>query len=138
MIGYELRCREHMLEFLLEFLLDFDGWRHWYEGGCVREIRDSSRKGDQRQAERTEIFIHTALSRWPEDCGTRTSGQTLAFAVEKKARSCRSLAPYAGRSWPAYPFTNAEKLIDDFFNEVERVLTECGVPLDVVADDDEE
>jgi len=40
-----------------------------------------------------------------------------------------------GRS---YPFTSAEKLINDFFSEVERVLTERGVPLDVIADDDEE
>jgi Family of unknown function (DUF6516) len=31
-----------------------------------------------------------------------------------------------------YVFVNAEQLIDDFFDEVERVLSERGVPLDSV------
>ena len=32
----------------------------------------------------------------------------------------------------AYTFTNAEKLIEDFFDVVERVLKERGIPFDVV------
>lgn len=31
-----------------------------------------------------------------------------------------------------YPFTDAATLVSDFFAEVERILTERGVPLDVV------
>ena len=31
-----------------------------------------------------------------------------------------------------YAFVNAEQLIDDFFDEVERVLSERGVPFDNV------
>jgi hypothetical protein len=36
-----------------------------------------------------------------------------------------------------YAFKDAETLVDDFFAEVERVLTEHGVPFDVVEADDE-
>jgi hypothetical protein len=36
-----------------------------------------------------------------------------------------------------YRFRDAETLIEDFMNEVERVLAERGIPLDVVADSDE-
>jgi hypothetical protein len=32
-----------------------------------------------------------------------------------------------------YAFKDAETLIDDFFNEVERVLRERGVPFDTIA-----
>ena len=31
-----------------------------------------------------------------------------------------------------YAFKDAETLIDDFFDEVERVLTEHGIPFEVV------
>jgi hypothetical protein len=34
----------------------------------------------------------------------------------------------------AYKFKDAEKLIDDFFAEVERILTERKVPIHVVKD----
>jgi hypothetical protein len=33
-----------------------------------------------------------------------------------------------------YAFTDAETLLGDFFDEVARILTERGVPLDVVKD----
>jgi hypothetical protein len=36
-----------------------------------------------------------------------------------------------------YDFKDAETLVDDFFAEVERVLTEHGVPFDVLEVDDE-
>jgi hypothetical protein len=35
-----------------------------------------------------------------------------------------------------YAFTDAATLIEDFFNEVERVLTDRGVPLLVIDDSD--
>lgn len=35
-------------------------------------------------------------------------------------------------------FKDAETLIEDFFNEVERVLTERGVSLRVIGDDESE
>lgn len=34
-----------------------------------------------------------------------------------------------------YKFVNAEKLIDDFFDEIERVLGKRGIPLVVIADE---
>jgi hypothetical protein len=36
-----------------------------------------------------------------------------------------------------YAFKDAATLIEDFMNEVERVLAERGVPVNVVADSDE-
>lgn len=36
-----------------------------------------------------------------------------------------------------YKFKDAETLIEDFFNEVERVLTERSIPVDVLADSEE-
>ena len=34
-----------------------------------------------------------------------------------------------------YKFVSAEQLIDDFFDEIERVLNERGIPLVVIADE---
>jgi hypothetical protein len=36
-----------------------------------------------------------------------------------------------------YAFKSAEKLLDDFYTEVERVLGERGVPLDGVFDEED-
>jgi hypothetical protein len=35
-----------------------------------------------------------------------------------------------------YRFKGAEQLIDDFFDEIERVLKERSIPFDVIADDE--
>jgi hypothetical protein len=47
------------------------------------------------------------------------------------------LAPERWRRRRPYEFKDAATLIEDFMNAVERVLTERGVPANVVADSDE-
>ena len=127
-------------EYTLEFLLDFDGRRHWYEGGySVRfEIRRVKATRDRPHGLRYSFTLHS-----PD--GRRIVGFDNAHALPAK-RSRSKRRPVVADHWHRtqadlgrpYPFTSAEKLIDDFFDEVERVLTERGVPFDVIADDDEE
>lgn len=66
-------------------------------------------------------------------------------AVERAGRPCIKPRSQAADHWHRtendegrpYEFRDAETLIEDFFNEVERVLNERGIPLHVVAEDDE-
>jgi len=65
---------------------------------------------------------------------------TLEFLLDSRKRTVVADHWHRTLTDPGrpYKFQNAEKLINDFFNEVERVLIERGVPLNVVADADEE
>lgn len=129
-------------EHTLEFLLDFDARRHWYQGGySVKfEIRRVKATRDRPHGLRYSLTLHS-----PD--GRRIVGFDNAHALPpKRSRSRAKRRAAVADHWHRthadpgrpYPFTSAEKLIDDFFNEVERVLTERGVPLDVIADDNEE
>jgi hypothetical protein len=72
--------------------------------------------------------------------GTRLMGFDNAHAVP--ALGGRKKATAASDHWHRtaddvgrpYKFIDAETLLDNFFDEVERILTELDVPLQVVAD----
>ena len=96
-------------EHTLEFLLDSDGRRHWYEGGYFAKFAI-------RRVKATKDKPH---------------GLRYSFA----ACAGRHLA--GGRSGTSLPAQGC-RLIDDFFDEVERVLAQRGVPFDVIADDHED
>lgn len=122
-------------EHTLEFLLAFDGRTHWYEGGYhlrfeIRRVKES--------AERPHGLRYSFTLHDPD--GVRLVGFDNAHAV--RARGSRVKAkPEAADHWHRtegdkgrpYRFRDAETLIEDFFNEVARVLKERNVPLDVVA-----
>jgi len=122
-------------EHALEFLLDFDGRRHFYEGGYFIkfEIRRASK------TKRRPAGIKYAFTLHASD-GTRLMGFDNAHAVP--ALGGRKKATAASDHWHrttddvgrAYKFIDVETLLGDFFDEVERRLTELDVPLQVVAD----
>jgi hypothetical protein len=104
-------------EHALEFLLDFDGRRHFYDGG---------------------YFVKFEIRHAPD--GTRLMGFDNAHAVP--ALGGRKKVTAASDHWHRtaddvgrpYQFIDVETLLGDFFDEVERILVELDVPLQVIAD----
>jgi hypothetical protein len=126
--------REHTLEFLLAF----DGRRHWYEGGYhVRfQVTRVKATSERPHGLRYSFTLHNSN-------GKRLMGFDNAHGVRAPGGKKRRNVP-AVDHWHRterdkgrpYVFKDAETLLDDFFAEVERVLTEYGVSFDVVEVDD--
>jgi Family of unknown function (DUF6516) len=122
-------------EHALEFLLAFDGRRHFYEGGYFIkfEIRRVSKTKRRLAGIKYAFTLHASD-------GTRLMGFDNAHAVP--ALGGRKKATAASDHWHRtaddvgrpYKFIDVETLLDDFFDAVERILTELDVPLQVVAD----
>lgn len=118
----------------LEFLLDFDGRRHWFEGGywLKFEIKRVEASSGRPHGLSYSFTLHA-----PD--GTRLVGFDNAHGVPPKGSRFKKRGRpmdhwHRTESDPGrpYAFKDAEKLIEDFFNEVERVLKTRGVPLAVV------
>lgn len=125
-------------EHTLEYLLAFDGRRHWYECGYYVkfEIHRVPAAESRPHGLKYSFTLHA-----PD--GTRLVGFDNAHAVaprgsrhKKRAAAVDHWHRTATDPGRRYSFKDAETLIDDFFDEVERVLTERGVPFEVVSDDD--
>jgi hypothetical protein len=130
-----MQSKEHTLEFLLAF----DGRRHWYASGYyVRfKVMRVAKTNERPHGLRYSFTLHSPK-------GKRLIGFDNAHGV-------RALGGKKKRKEPAvdhrhsterdkgrpYVFKDAETLVNDFFAEVERVLTEHGVPFDVVEVDEE-
>lgn len=124
-------------EHTLEYLLAFDGRQHWYEGGYFAkfEIRRVPADRERPHGLKYSFTLHA-----PD--GTRLVGFDNAHAVPPRGSRFKRRASavdhwHRTSSDPGrrYLFKDAATLIDDFFDEIERVLTERGVPFEVVADD---
>ncbi len=119
----------------LEFLLGFDGRIHHLEEGywLKFEIKRVTATGERPHGLSYSFTLHA-----PD--GTRLVGYDNAHAVRAKGSRFRR-PERASDHWHRtqddpgrpYRFKNLETLIDDFFNEVERVLAERGVSMTVVA-----
>jgi hypothetical protein len=130
---------ENASEHTLEFLLAFDGRTHWYEGGYrVRfEIRRVRKTAARPHGLRYSFTLH-------DPDGVRLIGFDNAHTVRPRG-SRFNRGSDAADHWHRsesdqgrpYQFTDAATLIEDFMNEVERVLAERGIPVNVVADSDE-
>ncbi len=120
----------------LEFLLAFDGRIHWYEQGYFIkfEIKRVDPTSERPHGLRYSFTLHD-----PE--GARIMGFDNAHGVPTPGRfgKRRPEADHWHRteadSGRPYAYRNAATLIEDFFAEVERILTERGIPLDVVTDE---
>jgi hypothetical protein len=123
-------------EHTLEFLLAFDGRRHWYDGGYFLrfQIKRVAKTSERPHGLRYSFTLHN-----PQ--GTRVIGFDNSHGVRRGKRRPKVPAVdhwhrTARDKGRPYAFKDAETLVNDFFIEVERVLTEKGVPVHVVEVDD--
>jgi hypothetical protein len=122
-------------EHTLEFLLDFDGRVHWYAGGYW--VKFEIRRVDAT-AVRPHGLSYSFTLHGPDN--ERLIGFDNAHAVAPTGGRYRKSKVIATDHWHRteddrgrpYAFKDAATLIDDFFGEVERVLTERGIPFQAV------
>jgi hypothetical protein len=118
----------------LEFLLAFDGRIHHLEEGYWIKFEIERVKAAK---ERPHGLSYSFTLHAPD--GTRLVGFDNAHGVLPTGGRFKPKPP-ASDHWHRtetdpgrpYQFRNAETLIDDFFNEVERVLNERGIGTTVV------
>ena len=121
-------------EHTLEFLLGFNGHIHRYAGGywLKFEITKAEASDGKPHGLDYSFTLHGPDNR-------RLIGFDNAHSVPAKGARFKK-RPKAMDHWHRtetdegrpYAFKDAETLLDDFFNEVERVLTEHGIPVEVV------
>ena len=126
--------RGSQADYTLEFLLAFDGRVHHLEKGYwikfeIRKVATSKR--------RPHGLSYSFTLHAPD--GTRLIGfdnahNVPAVGARFKARSDSSDHWHRTESDPGrpYQFKGADKLLEDFFREVRRVLSERGVSVAVV------
>jgi hypothetical protein len=118
----------------LEFLLDFNGRIHRYEGGywLKFEITKVEESEERPYGLHYSFTLHGPGNR-------RLIGFDNAHSVSAKGARFKR-RPKAMDHWHRtetdegrpYEFKDAGTLIDDFFDEVERVLKEHGIPFETV------
>ena len=121
-------------EYGLEFLLAFDGRVHHLEEGYWLKFEI---KRVQASKQRPHGLLYSFTLHAPE--GARLVGFDNAHRAPARGSRLRA-APHASDHWHRtendpgrpYAFKDAETLIEDFFNEVERVLAERGIGTSVV------
>ena len=121
-------------EYGLEFLLAFDGRIHHLEAGYWIKFEIERVKASK---ERPHGLSYSFTLHAPD--GMRLVGFDNAHGVAATGGRFKH-KPQASDHWHRtetdpgrpYQFKNAETLIDDFFDEVERVLDERGVATTVV------
>ncbi|MBI4923849.1 MAG: hypothetical protein HY834_19105 [Devosia nanyangense] len=122
----------------LEFLLAFDGRVHHYPDGYLPrfEIKRVPASGERPHGLRYSFTLHG-----PD--GKRLIGFDNAHIVPvpgSKFKERPEAADHRHRTEDdagrPYEFESAEKLLDDFSAEVERVLKERGIPLNVTKTED--
>ncbi|HMD96419.1 MAG TPA: DUF6516 family protein [Terriglobia bacterium] len=126
------------LEYGLEFLLAFDGRIHHLEEGYRIKFEIKRAKATK---ERPHGLSYSFTLHAPD--GSRLVGFDNAHAVPA-TRSRFKRQPPASDHWHRtendpgrpYEFKDAETLIEDLFNEVERVLSERGIGTTVVAEEE--
>ena len=122
-------------EYGLEFLLAFDGRIHHLEEGYWIKFEIER---VQATKERPHGLSYSFTLHAPD--GTRLVGFDNAHSVSVKGSRFKPRPP-ASDHWHRtetdpgrpYQFKDAETLIDNFFDEVERVLNERGVDTTVIA-----
>jgi hypothetical protein len=121
-------------EYGLEFLLAFDGRVHHLEEGYWIKFEIERIKASK---ERPHGLSYSFTLHAPD--GTRLVGFDNAHGVPAKGSRFKPNPP-ASDHWHRtesdpgrpYEFKGAETLIDNFFDEVERVLNERGVDTTVI------
>lgn len=120
-------------EHTLEFLLAFDGRLHWYAEGYFTKF---SVRRVASTAERPHGLRYSLTLHGPD--GKRLIGFDNAHVVAQLG-SGFGQKPVAADHWHRtesdpgrpYAFRDAASLIEDFFDEVERMLIGHGIPVRV-------
>ena len=125
-------------EYTLEFLLAFDGRVHHLEKGywIKFEIKRVEPTGQRPHGLSYSFTLHAPN-------GVRVVGFDNAHGVSARGSRFRR-PPEASDHWhrtvddPArpYAFKDADTLLQDFFREVRRILTDRGIPETVVKVDE--
>ena len=125
-------------EHTLEFLLAFDGRVHWLEQGywLKFEIRRVAATDERPHGLNYSFTLH-------DPDGKRLVGFDNAHRIPPRGARFRRRAT-ASDHWHRtetdegrpYAFVSADRLLDDFFREVRRVLTERGLSDAVVRVDE--
>src|ERR1700733_7867952 len=121
-------------DYTLEFLLDFNGRIHRYAGGYWLKFEIT--KGEESEKKPHGLSYSFTLH-GPDN--KRLVGFDNAHSVQPKGSRLKK-RPKAMDHWHRtetdegrpYEFKDAETLIDDFFDEVERVLKEHNIPFETV------
>lgn len=125
-------------EYALELLLAYDGRKHFLASGYFLKF-------EVRQVEKSNRVPHgIAYSLTLHDpTGERILGFDNAHPVAhsgskfvKPAEEADHWHRTANDEGRPYVFVSVEKLLEDFFAEVERTLGELGVPFDVIEDEE--
>jgi hypothetical protein len=121
-------------EHTLEFLLGFNGHVHRYAGGYWLEFEITKVEASDGKPHGLDysFTLHGPDNR-------RLIGFDNAHSVPAKGARFKR-RPKAMDHWHRtetdegcpYAFKDAERVLDEFFDEVERVLTEHGIPFEVV------
>lgn len=122
-------------EHTLEFLLAFDGRKHHYpDGYFVKfEIRRIDPTPERPQGLRYSLTLHGSNGKRLVGFDNAHSVAAAGNRYRKRSEAVDHWHRTEGDPGRPYKFVNAEQLIDDFFDEVERVLVERGIELVVVA-----
>jgi uncharacterized protein DUF6516 len=122
-------------EYALEFLLAFDGHRHHYPEGYYAKFEI---KRTELTAARPHGLRYSFTLHGPD--GARLIGFDNAHAIppvgsrfKERSAAMDHWHRTENDSGRPYQFVSAEKLIEDFFDEIERVLTERAIPIVVIA-----
>ena len=130
----------HIPEYQLENLLSYNGSRHFLESGHFLKF-------DVKTVEKSKRVPHGisySLTLHAPD-GTRLLGFDNAHPVARAGSKFKQASP-ASDHWHRtetdkgrpYKFESALELINDFFEAVERKLTELNVPFTVVSESEDE
>ena len=121
-------------EHTLEFLLAFDGQQHWYEGGYYTkfEIRRVLVTSERPHGLRYSFTLHDPQGRRLLGYDNAHRVATRGSRFKGKPTEADHWHRKAGDPGTPYRFRDAASLLEDFFNEVERVLGDRGVPVAVI------
>ena len=124
----------HRGEHTLEFLLGFNGHVHRYAGGYWLKFEISKVEAFDGKPHGLDysFTLHGPDNRRLIGFGNAHSVPAKGARFKKRPKPMDHWHRTETDEGRPYAFKDAETLLDDFFDEVERVLTEDGIPFEIV------
>jgi hypothetical protein len=126
-------------EHTLEFLLAFDGRVHWYAEGYFTkfEIRRVRPTAARPHGVRYSLTLHAPDGKRLLGFDNAHGVQAVGSRFNKRQVAADHWHRSADDTGRPYPFKDAASLIEDFLDEVRRILESLGIPVEVIAAGDE-